>query len=26
MAAGVDHVLSKPLTLENLRRFFPPLN
>lgn len=26
MAAGVDHVLCKPLTLENLRRFFPPLN
>ena len=26
MAAGVDHVLCKPLTQENLRRFFPPLN
>ena len=26
LAAGVDHVLRKPLTLENLRRFFPPLN
>ena len=24
--AGIDHVLRKPLTLENLRRFFPPLN
>lgn len=26
LAAGVDHVLCKPLTLERLRRFFPPLN
>ncbi|MDR7333803.1 response regulator [Roseateles asaccharophilus] len=26
LAAGVDHVLCKPLTVENLRRFFPPLN
>ena len=26
MAAGVDHVLCKPLTQENLRRFFPPVN
>jgi DNA-binding response OmpR family regulator len=26
MAAGVDHVLCKPLSQENLRRFFPPLN
>lgn len=26
LEAGVDHVLRKPLTLENLRRFFPPLN
>ena len=26
LAAGVDHVLCKPLTLENLRRFFTPRN
>lgn len=26
MAAGVDHVLCKPLSQESLRRFFPPLN
>jgi CheY-like chemotaxis protein len=24
MAAGIDHVLSKPLSLERLRSFFPP--
>jgi len=24
MAAGIDHVLCKPLSQENLRRFFPP--
>ena len=24
MRAGVDHVLSKPLSVERLRRFFPP--
>jgi len=24
MKAGIDHVLSKPLSLERLRRFFPP--
>lgn len=24
MAAGIDHVLSKPLSLERLRAFFPP--
>ncbi|MFG6459487.1 response regulator [Roseateles sp. BYS96W] len=24
MACGIDHVLCKPLTAENLRRFFPP--
>lgn len=24
MAAGVDHVLCKPLSQESLRRFFPP--
>lgn len=24
MAAGVDHVLSKPLSLDRLRSFFPP--
>ncbi|MBW8846233.1 MAG: response regulator [Burkholderiales bacterium] len=26
MAAGIDHVLCKPLSLDTLRRFFPPLN
>ena len=26
MAAGIDHVLSKPLSLERLRSFFPPRN
>jgi CheY-like chemotaxis protein len=26
MASGIDHVLSKPLSLERLRRFFPPRN
>lgn len=25
LEAGIDHVLSKPLSLERLRRFFPPL-
>jgi CheY-like chemotaxis protein len=24
MACGIDHVLSKPLSLERLRSFFPP--
>lgn len=24
MRAGIDHVLSKPLSVERLRRFFPP--
>ena len=24
MRAGIDHVLSKPLSMERLRRFFPP--
>ena len=24
LASGIDHVLCKPLSLENLRRFFPP--
>lgn len=24
LAAGIDHVLSKPLSLERLRSFFPP--
>jgi CheY-like chemotaxis protein len=24
MASGIDHVLSKPLSLERLRSFFPP--
>lgn len=24
LASGIDHVLSKPLSLERLRRFFPP--
>ena len=24
MAAGIDHVLCKPLSVESLRRFFPP--
>jgi len=24
MEAGIDHVLSKPLSVERLRRFFPP--
>lgn len=24
MAAGIDHVLSKPLSLDRLRSFFPP--
>lgn len=24
MKAGIDHVLSKPLSVERLRRFFPP--
>jgi CheY-like chemotaxis protein len=24
MQAGIDHVLSKPLSVERLRRFFPP--
>jgi len=25
LESGIDHVLSKPLSLERLRRFFPPL-
>jgi len=25
LEAGIDHVLNKPLSLERLRRFFPPL-
>jgi len=24
LASGIDHVLCKPLSLESLRRFFPP--
>lgn len=26
MEAGIDHVLCKPLSVERLRRFFPPRN
>jgi len=26
LEAGIDHVLNKPLSLERLRQFFPPLS